>query len=457
MNLSLRSMGFAIVSSLCLTSPALGQQFDLASGPIVELNEPVEIKLTDLPPNAEVEIRAQQTLKTYYQRGTPTLRYQSAARFAADENGRIDLATSPALQGSYSGVDPSGLFWSMVPTSSESVAADNSVLLEALIDGEVIAATSFERRTSPADYVVEAVPELPGSYFASNPEPGDHPVIIMVEGIDTLGIGREVEMPRLVAQGYSVLYLATYALVFGSDEPALPGLPMRYVDIPIDRLQDAYDWLGTQAGVDQDRVGLYGFSRNGAYVLLAATRFPWVKAVAGIAPSDVVWEGWGDRVKLGTTSSYSWKGEPLAYVPYSDNYFRETAKFARGERGRLRTPMDEGRWANPDRVASARIPLENYTGALFLSGGEQDDMWSAGHMVQNVAERRAEAGLKTDFLVLPNAGHNIIHDGWTPTMLFETGDARASEAEGQRLTWTRMLTFFRNALQPVLAEGQVHD
>ncbi len=457
MNFSLRSMSFAFAGSLCLTSPALGQQFELDSGPVVAVNQPIEIKLTDLPADADVEIRAQQVLKNYYQRGAPTLRYQSAARFAADENGSIDLATSPALEGSYTGIDPSGLFWSMQPSDSEPVRADNTVVLEALIDGNVIATTSFERLQEPADFAVEEVPQLPGSYFARNPEPGDHPVIILIDGADNLATGREVVMPSLVAEGYSVLLFATYDLVFGGAEPAEPDLPARYVDIPIDRLQQARDWLATQDGVDESRIGLYGFSRNGAYVLLAATRFPWVKAVAGIAPSDVVWEGWGDRVKLGTTSSYSWNGKPFAYVPYSDNYFRETAKFARGERGRLRTPMDEGRWANPERVAQARIPIEKYAGALFLAGGEQDDMWSAGHMVQNIAERRAENGLKTDFLVLPDAGHNIINDGWTPTMLFEAGEARAIEAEGQRLTWQGTLTFFRNALQPALAKGQAHD
>ncbi|MEP1421861.1 MAG: acyl-CoA thioester hydrolase/BAAT C-terminal domain-containing protein, partial [Erythrobacter sp.] len=224
--------------------------------------------------------------------------------------------------------------------------------------------------------------------------------------------------------------------------------PTTYVDIPIDRLQQVRDWLLTRDEVDEDRMGLYGYSRNGAYVLLAATKYNWVKAVAGISPSDVVWEGWGDRVKQGTTSSYSWKGEPLAYVPYSVNWNREVSKFGRGERGRLRTPMDEGRWANPNQVAAARIPIEEFKGAVLVVGGELDDLWSAGHQVQNVAERRAEAGLKTSLLVLPDAGHGITGTGTNPTLLFDAGEKRRIEAQAQAKTWAAILKFFEEALQP---------
>lgn len=149
---------------------------------------------------------------------------------------------------------------------------------------------------------------------------------------------------------------------------------------------------------------------------------------------------------LGTTSSYSWQSVPLAYMPYDEGFYRETAKIARGQPFRLRTPLDAGRWANPHRLPAARIPVENYRGALFLAGGELDNLWSSGHMVQNIAERRAEAGLDTTYLVFPDAGHNLGGDGWTPTKLFESGDARAAEARAQYRTWLNMIQFFRESL-----------
>ncbi|MEM9502020.1 MAG: acyl-CoA thioester hydrolase/BAAT C-terminal domain-containing protein, partial [Pseudomonadota bacterium] len=79
---------------------------------------------------------------------------------------------------------------------------------------------------------------------------------------------------------------------------------------------------------------------------------------------------------------------------------------------------------------------------------EMDDLWSAGHMVQNVAERRAEAGLETSLLVLPEAGHGITSTGYNPTLLFEVGEKRRIEAQAQAQTWAATLEFFEKALKP---------
>lgn len=436
------------IAAFGCASTATAQRFDLPSGPVVIEGDPVNISVLELPPDTDVELRAERVLKGFYQDGLPILRYRSSAVFRSDDNGQIDPTTTPALSGSYEGADPLGLFRNMEPISQESVNPNDSVVLTALIDGEVVATASFEMRTAQPGYQFEEVESLPGSYFAPHPGPGKHPVIILVDGVDNIGQNREMLMPQLVAKGYSVFHFATYDIIYGPGESSVEGMPTRYVDIPVDRLQLVRDWLVSRDDVDPDRMGLYGYSRNGAYVLLAATKFDWIKAVAGISPSDVVWEGWGDGVRLGTSSSYSWRGEPLDYVPYSNSWFRETGKFARGLRGRLRIPMDEGRWANPDRVKVARIPIETYTGALLVAGGEQDDLWSAGHMVQNIAERRAEAGLSTTLLVLPDAGHGIAGTGYNAALLFETGHQRRIEARDQARTWAVTLEFFQQVLKP---------
>lgn len=294
--------------ALAYANSANAQRFELSSGSVVTAGDPIEIALVDLAPETQVELRAERVLKHYYQRGFPVRRYSASATFRADDSGRVELATSPALAGSYEGADPIGLFRSMQLVSEDIVQEDDTVILTALVDGREVASASFVMRTASPDFRVEEVAALPGSYFAPHPGPGKHPVIIVVDGVDSNGQGRELLMPQLVAKGYSVFYFATYEVIYGPREPSVEGIPTRYVDIPIDRLQLVRDWLIDRDDVDPDRMGLYGYSRNGAYVLLAATRFDWVKAVAGISPSDVVWEGWGDRVELGTTSSYSWKG-----------------------------------------------------------------------------------------------------------------------------------------------------
>lgn len=431
------------------SSAAFGQQFEFRAGRQVIAGNPAEIGLTGLPPNAEVEVRAERVLVNRWERGAPLKTYRSEARFRADASGSVDLKSSPSLGGSFTGSQPNGLFWSMQPVAdAPAVAETDEVKLTASIDGRPVATSAFRLIDRMPGFTVREVPGFPGSYYAPHPGGGKRATIIVVGGSDGDSSSRDVLMPRLAAQGFSVFHFATYSLAWGSAGPAVEGLPTRYVDIPIDRLQGVRDWLATQPGVDPDRIGLYGVSRDGAYVLLAAARYPWVRAVAGIVPSDVVWEGWGDGVPLGTTSSYSWRGAPLPFVPYSESFLRESAKIARGQPFRLRTGMDEGRWTNPLRVPPARIPVETYPGAVFLAGGELDNFWSSGHMVQNIAERRAEAGLATTFLVLPDAGHNLGGDGWTPTMLFESGDARAAEASAQYRTWRALMDFLKQALQP---------
>ncbi|MEO0549979.1 MAG: acyl-CoA thioesterase/BAAT N-terminal domain-containing protein [Pseudomonadota bacterium] len=438
-----------LLTAIAFGHAAEAQTFEIDTRETLYAGDPVSIVLSGLPPQSEVELRARRVLKNHYASGAPTQVYTSSARFLVNGEGRIDLSTSAAIDGTYQGVDPNGLFWSMRPVSDKTAMATPTIELDAIIDGDTVASTAFDLVQVPEAYSVQDVPSLPGSYFAPNPDAGDHPVIIVVGGADKFKINREIVMPQLVAQGYSVFYFANYEIIYGPSEPTVKELPTRYVSIPIDQLQDVYDWLVEQPGVDEHQIGLYGHSRNSAFALLAATRFDWVDAVAAIAPSDVVWEGWGDQVELGTTSSYSWQGEPFAFLPYSDNWYRETAKFGRGERGRLRTPMDEGRWQNPDRVAEARIPIEQYSGAVLVAGGEQDDLWSAGHMSQNIAERRAEAGLATKLLVFPNAGHALLGDGQNPiVLLFETDEARPILAKAQSKTWQATLELFETALKP---------
>jgi hypothetical protein len=70
------------------------------------IDEPVSICLSGLQPRQHVTIHAQM-LDGFHQR------WQSAATFAADEQGMVDLRTQKPLSGSYTEVDPMGLFWSM--------------------------------------------------------------------------------------------------------------------------------------------------------------------------------------------------------------------------------------------------------------------------------------------------------------------------------------------------------
>src|SRR5690348_4966717 len=71
------------------------------------IDEPVAIRLTDLAPGGLVTVRAR--MATYFDGGT----WASEATFVADAAGEVDLTRDAPSSGSYEGVDPMGLFWSM--------------------------------------------------------------------------------------------------------------------------------------------------------------------------------------------------------------------------------------------------------------------------------------------------------------------------------------------------------
>ena len=62
------------------------------------------------------------TLRATYEHPgrTQSTYYQSYAHYEAGINGCIDLTNSPSLNGTYKGVEPMGLFWSMLPVPNQS-------------------------------------------------------------------------------------------------------------------------------------------------------------------------------------------------------------------------------------------------------------------------------------------------------------------------------------------------
>ena len=79
------------------------------------IDEQVNISVQRLKPGERITVRA-----TYEHPGkTQSTCYQSYAHYKAGMNGCIDLTKSPSLNGTYTGIEPMGLFWSMVPIPNQ--------------------------------------------------------------------------------------------------------------------------------------------------------------------------------------------------------------------------------------------------------------------------------------------------------------------------------------------------
>ncbi|NUT49440.1 MAG: hypothetical protein HOV94_19340 [Saccharothrix sp.] len=296
------------------------------------LDTALEVRVVDLPPDERVTVRAS------------TGEWAAEAVFLADERGVVDLTRHAPVEGSYSGVDPMGLFWSMTRTGEPA----GPTLVEVVGFGKV----ELKRSTAPEGVRRTEVAEhgLVGVLF----EPDDdrvHPGVLVLSGSE--GGMHELDAALLAGHGFAALTLAH----FGA-----PGVPEDLVEIPLEYFGTALDWLGARAGA----LGVIGGSRGGELALLVGATFPQVKAVVSVVGSGVVTQCIGPGTRLlrkldHEAASWTWQGRPLPYLPYSvpDELRRLVVD---GEPVPLRLAFD----FSDGIPEAAEIPVERIDGGVLL-------------------------------------------------------------------------------------------
>ncbi len=420
-------------------SPVLAQT--LALPPSVVESEPVQISASGLEPGKQAAL----VVRRITADGTSS---ESRSVFLIGSDGILDPARDTAIGGDYEGQDAAGPFWSMRPVDRD--ARDLSRLLVKIeIEGATVAEAQTAWVATPDGIGFEDIPEFAGARLYRPAAIQPLPIIIVLSGSDGGSRSSRRSAARLAALGYAALALPYYNPSWSGED--LPGLPQAFADIPVDRLETVKAWISGRPDLDDERIGLYGVSKGGEFALLAASRFPWLRAVAAIVPSDVVWEGWGTGDPDGSRSSFAWRGQPLPHVPYR-GMTAAIAAISRGERRTLAGPHMEGRRHSPMEAAMARIPVERYCGDLLVVGGDQDMTWASGAMARTIAERRAESGLATVLLTFADAGHSLSDTGWSPINYPGNEATAAASASAQRQVWQTTKTFFAQSIgrdQPV--------
>lgn len=283
-------------------------------------------------------------------------------------------------------------------------------------------------------------PELPYAFFQTPSAPGPHPAIIVLGGAEGGDQTARLKAKLFTQQGFAVLGLPYYLSDTSPYRSEFEQLPGTFNAIPVDQVEVAKAWLERRPDVRPDRIGIYGVSKGAEMALLSGSLIDGFAAIAAIVPSDVVWEGWGTGIKPGTISSFSWRGEPLPFVPYKGMQ-KEFASAAKEKRLiRFRDFHDRGRHANPGLAMKARIAVERIDEPVLVAGGDADIVWNSGEMAQFIAERRADAGLSTRSLVFLNAGHLLSGAG------DGSDDVSDEELEAQKSIWPATLEFFRENL-----------
>lgn len=442
-------MRFVPLFVLWWASCATAQTFHVEPANPILVGEPLSIKVDGLPADQNVTLTAERSMAASSPEGSPVL-YRSQVVFPAPQ-GTLDLATAKPVSGTYTDADIHGLFWSMAPVAGGELGGLQplQVKLTATVEGRVLASATIEFIDALPEVEVEQVKQFPGAVFATLPGNVRRPALIVLGGSEGGGWVARDRSPRFASRGFAVLGLPYYSP--GAKDREIPELPAAFADIPVERLDAAFAWLKARPEVDASRVALVGVSKGAEFVLIAASRSKWITSVVAIAPTDVVWEGWGPGVEPGKRSSFAFDGKPLPFVPYRE-FAEELAGFRTGREVRMRRFQDKGRAADPAAAVKARIEVEKFRGPLLVIGGHDDQVWASGMMAQNISERRAAAGLATTALIFPEAGHSLSGNGWMPTTQYNAGPSKSggtpqANADAQARAFPETIAFLKRTLR----------
>ncbi|XP_058149078.1 peroxisomal succinyl-coenzyme A thioesterase isoform X1 [Dasypus novemcinctus] len=229
-------------------------------------DQPVRITVRGLAPGQPVTLRASL-------RDEKGELFRAHARYCAEGAGELDLTRAPALGGSFSGLEPMGLFWALEPEKpflrlvKRDVQTPFAVELEVL-DGHdpepqrLLCRTVHERDFLPPG--VRREPVRAGRVRATlfvPPGCGPFPGII-----DIFGVGGglwEYRASLLAGHGF-----ATLAVAYSDFE----DLPTGYNDVHLDYFEEALCYMLQHPQVKGPGVGLLGFSL-GADICLSMASF----------------------------------------------------------------------------------------------------------------------------------------------------------------------------------------
>ena len=447
----LSSRLLVIALTLCASSGASGRPVIGATPADVLEGQPVHVIASGFDPGQIITLRTTRWLAAY---PIGDDLYSGSASFRADERGEVDLGRHGPIPGSsYQGVDPAGIFWSMIRqrAGDDSVPGrlpSGTVRIKAEANGHVVAQAEVRLRIAAAGVSVREVRDR--GVTAAFAQPGGssrRPAIIVLGGSEGGLFTARWAAPMLASHGYAVLGLG----YFQGDEPTLSALPPNLENIPLEALEHARDWLARRPGVDASRIAEVGVSKGAEMALVSATLFPWVAAVGAFAPSHVVWEGIPppDQQDRAAGSSWTYRGVALPYVRWSRaaNQRGDVSRRATGS-SRLVEPHLESLAQYAEDVPAATIAIEKSRAALFVAAGTDDGMWPSAFAAERLKERlgRSNPGAPASFIIQPT-GHLVMGSGWAPTTQFQRARGRlqggnaALDAKAQQVIWPAFLRF----------------
>ncbi|XP_045195301.1 bile acid-CoA:amino acid N-acyltransferase-like isoform X2 [Mercenaria mercenaria] len=249
------------------------------------------VGMVDEPVNIHIRgLDAKQTVTVVADVVENGMRFESRCVYQADRNGEIDNFSSISVDGSFKGIEPMGLFWSLRCLSAPKQSAR-------LVKKDVSTPMNFSIKVYP-DVHEEHVPccqpimeakvqrlykkpgvrriQLTGKFRGAIfiPE-GNGPFPGLIDMFGGLVSIVETRAALLASHGYATLALS-YMHV-----RTIPGFEDR-PDAEVIYMQEAYEWFMEQDYVDKHRLGAVGLCFGGLLSLTLAYILPQVRAVVNI-------------------------------------------------------------------------------------------------------------------------------------------------------------------------------
>ncbi len=341
----------SIVGVLC--APLHAQTLEVSPSKVMA-DEVATIRATGLNPNETVSIQAEL-------RDGRDHRWTSEAKFMADASGTVDVSKQAPLKGSYKEVSAMGLVWAMKPAENHVVLYQpppdlgvQTIQFRLIRNGKAVATAQLEQhRIGKGVQRITLRGQLHGVLFLPG-ETGRHPGVLVLGGSEG---GLHLQGAAwLASHGYVALALAYFHY---------EDLPQELDGIPLEYFGTALAWLRGRPEVLPDRIAVMGTSRGGELVLQLGSMYPQIAAVVAFVPANVRYPACCGNTRV--PYAWTWKGEPLAYVPRRD----------------LRHP-------DPLIAMQAAIAVEQTHGPILLIAGQDDGVWNSPAMTDAVVSRLKE-------------------------------------------------------------------
>jgi dienelactone hydrolase len=404
-------------------------QIELDAGPATgPIDERRHIHVRGLPPRTRVALRA----FLLDARGAP---WASRVSLDADINGSAfmdcdELTSSMTIAGERAARPFDGA--SITPIRME-IAVE--------ISGRIVAATQISHRYLSDDVRRTELSGRNRSGLLFEPAAGEPRPGVIVVGGSSGGLSFAAQTAALLAgHGFTTMALAYFAYGF---------LPPHLVQIPLEYFLSAVEWFSALPSVQKESVGLMGISRGAELALLLASRTPHVRAVVAYSPSSYVWSG----LRADSPSdapAWATTGTPIPFASLTVPRLANVRERVFASSPIELTPMFETALAGP-LPADAMIPVEKTNGPILLVSGEDDRMWPATPMGEQVMHRLAARAhpFHSRHLHYPNAGHSMRAPGVSTQILhgkFAFGGEPRAQAQANRASWTETVSFLGETL-----------